>query len=185
LHDICRSDLEITRQRTVERAWQFGAVLGIPNLDQLLPPRLPQSEGIPAIATPGALAHAEAAAGALRDAESLKAGWLIYIATATRIATQELPSGVGLLGEAIASLYALFGEVRTALKAIPPARLVGAHDSIEGLAFSLLNEGLAAISRRMASPLRGVQGVGTSRTNGTRQMPVAQPWPRPGSATYQ
>src|SRR5262249_23233409 len=86
--------------------------------------------------------HAEAAAGAPRDAESLKVGWVIYIETATRIATQELPSGVGLLGEAISSLYALFGEIRTALKAIPPARSVGAHDSIEGLALSLLNEGL-------------------------------------------
>ena len=36
----------------------------------------------------------------------------IYIETATRIATQELPPGVGLLGEAISSLYALFGEIR-------------------------------------------------------------------------
>jgi hypothetical protein len=142
LHDICRSDLEITRQRTVERAWQLGAVLGIPNLDLLLPPPALQSEATPAIATPEALAHAEAAAGAPRDAESLKAGWLIYIETTTRIATQELPSDVGLLGEAIASLYVLFGEIRTALKGIPPARSAGGHDSTEGLAFSLLNEGL-------------------------------------------
>jgi hypothetical protein len=142
LRGICRSDLEITRQRVVERAWQLGAVLGIPNLDQLLPPRLPQPQHAPAISPPEALAHAEATAGAPRDAESLKAGWLIYIEAATRISTQELPSGVGLLGEAIASLYVLFGEIRTALKAIPPARSGGAHDSVEGLAFSLLNEAL-------------------------------------------
>jgi hypothetical protein len=66
----------------------------------------------------------------------------MYIETATRIATQELPLGAGLLGEAISSLYGLFDEVRTALKAIPPGRSVGADDSIEGLGFRLLNEGL-------------------------------------------
>jgi hypothetical protein len=142
LRNICRSDLEITRQRTVERAWQLGAALGIPNLDQLLPSRLSRPEDIPAMATSEALAHEEAAASAPRDAESLKAGWLIYIETTTRIATQDLPLGTGLLGEAIASLYVLFGEIRAALKTIPPARSVGAHDSIEGLAFRLLNEGL-------------------------------------------
>jgi hypothetical protein len=72
----------------------------------------------------------------------LKAGWLIYVEAATRIATQELPAAAGLLGEAIASLYALFGEVRTALKAMPPARSGASANSIKGLALRLLNEGL-------------------------------------------
>jgi hypothetical protein len=141
LRDICRGDLEITRQRTVERAWQLGAGLGIPNLDQLLPPRLSRPEDIPAMATSEALAHAEITAGAARD-DALKAGWHIYVETATRIATQELPPGAGLLGEAIGSLYVLFGEIRGGLKLIPPARSLGAPVSIEALAFRLLNEGL-------------------------------------------
>lgn len=139
LRDACRTDLERTRERVVERAWQLGTALEIPNLARLLPVRPPAT---PTILTPDELATAERAAGTPSDAESLKAGWQIYVEAATRIATQELPAGAGRLGEAIASLYALFGEIRAAMKAMPPARSRGCRDSIEGLALILLNEGL-------------------------------------------
>jgi hypothetical protein len=113
------------------------------DLGQLLPPKPDASAaGPPEIATVGEVKETEDEAGVVRDAESLKAGWLIYVEAATRIATQELPAAAGLLGEAIASLYALFGEVRTALRTMPPARSGGRADSIEGLALKLLNEGL-------------------------------------------
>jgi hypothetical protein len=146
LGKLCRADIEKTRQRTVERAWELGSkAFGMAEADlgRLLPPRLDApAVAPPAIATIDELKNKEREAGVVPDAESLKAGWLIYVETATRIATQDLPAGAGLLGEAIASLYTLFGEVRTALRAMPPARSGGQADSIEGLALSLLNEGL-------------------------------------------
>jgi hypothetical protein len=92
-----------------------------------------------------ALAEVErAAAGGAgtADPKSLEAGWHIYVELATRIATQDLAAGTGLVGEAIASLYALSGEVRKELKSVPPFGSGGRADSIEGLGLRILNEGL-------------------------------------------
>jgi hypothetical protein len=136
LRDACRADVERTRERVVERAWQLGTALGIPDLGLLLPAR---PVAVTTIMPPEDVTAAEAAAGVPRDSETLKAGWRIYVEAATRIATQELPAGAGLLGEAIASLYTLTGEIRAALKAIP-ASSSGRPDEIEGLALGLLNE---------------------------------------------
>ena len=139
LRDICRNDLELTGQRILERAWQLGEALDIPDLVRLLPAR---PAVVPTIAAAEELAAVETAAGEVRDADSLKVAWRIYVEVVTRVAIQELPAGKGLLGEAIASLYALAGEIRSELKPIPPGRSGGNPESIEGLALALLNEGL-------------------------------------------
>lgn len=139
LRQACRADLESTRRRIVERAWQLGEGLGIPDLQQLLPPRPPAGA---AIAAEQQLAAAETAAGEPRDADSLKAAWHIWVEAATRIATQELPADVGLIGEAIASVYALTGEIRTELKAMAPGRSREDPESFEGLALTLFNGNL-------------------------------------------
>jgi hypothetical protein len=46
------------------------------------------------------------------DPEHIKGGWRIFVECATRISTQPLTTGAGLLGEALQSLYKLFGTIR-------------------------------------------------------------------------
>jgi hypothetical protein len=138
LHDYCRADLVRTRERLVERCWQLGMALGLPGLERLLPER---SAVLPVLTVPGELAAAEAAAVAPLDPSVLQAGWQIYIETATRMQWRDPPTGPGVLGEAIASLGALADEIRAGLKAMPPPSQAGG-DTIQALAFSLLNDGV-------------------------------------------
>jgi hypothetical protein len=119
--------------------------LGIPDRECLRPPRLPVAAPVPSIMPAAALAEAESAAAGgagAADPKSLEAGWHIYVELATRIATQDLAAGTGLIAEAIASLYALSGEIRKELKSVPPLGSGGRADSIEGLGLRILNEGL-------------------------------------------
>ena len=69
------------------------------------------------------------------------AAWKLYVEMRTRIATQKLGDDQGLLREALNSLYVLFGLTREILKEAGPD--VGAsRESVGGVAFALLNEGL-------------------------------------------
>jgi hypothetical protein len=139
LAQACRDDIEVTRQRTVERAWQLGESLGIAGLDRLLPPR---PAAIPNFTAAAELQKLEADAGRPEGQDALKAGWRIYVETTTRIATQELPAGAGLLGEAIASLYTLTGKIRDELASLPPSSALAAPVGIAALGIRLINEGL-------------------------------------------
>lgn len=139
LGPLCRADLARTRERLVERGWQLGMGLGLPNLDRLLPPRPAMA---PALAAAAELAVAEAAAVAPPDQASLQAGWRIYIEGASRLPAADHPSGPGALAAAMAALEALAAEIGAGLKSMPPPRPNGAPDTIAGLAFSLLTDTL-------------------------------------------
>lgn len=75
------------------------------------------------------------------DSTECDAAWRLYVELVTRIAVQDLPEESGLLREALASLYTLFGTTREILKAAGPQ--VGARiPSVGGLAIHVLNRGL-------------------------------------------
>jgi len=54
------------------------------------------------------------------DREQQQAAWEMYIELVTRVALQPVAPGEGLISEALASLYSLFGETRRILKAHGP-----------------------------------------------------------------
>jgi hypothetical protein len=133
LAELCRGDIEATRQRVTERVWQLGDALGVTGLDRILPAR---PAAVADLASAAALAALEAG---LAPPVVLKTGWRIYVEVATRIATQPLPAGAGLLSEALDSLYALYGLIRTELKDMPPLRTSDPPHCVQHLAFELLN----------------------------------------------
>lgn len=75
------------------------------------------------------------------DPTERKAAWSLYVELVTRIAIQPLESDVGLLREALNSLYTLFGTTRQILREAGPD--VGAsRESVGGIAIAVLNKGL-------------------------------------------
>ena len=136
---LCRGDLERTRLRLVERAWQLGMALDLAGLEKLLPAR---GAAPPELSAAAEIEAAEASAVS-RDPAALAAGWRIYVEAAGRLPAGDWPTGSGALGEAIAALDGLAAETRVALKATPPAALpTGGADTIQALALALLTEAL-------------------------------------------
>ncbi len=75
------------------------------------------------------------------DTTERRAAWSLYIELVTRIAVQPLETERGLVGEALMSLYSLFGTTREILKQASPD--VGAsRESVGGIAIAVLNKGL-------------------------------------------
>jgi hypothetical protein len=136
---LCRNDLARTRERLVERGWQLGVALGLPGLDRLLPQRL---AAVAALIAPDELAAAEAEATMAPDPMARQAGWRIYVEAAARLPAQEMRSAPGAIGDAIAAIETLAGEIRTALKAMPPPQPRGAANTIQALGFELLTKGI-------------------------------------------
>jgi len=78
------------------------------------------------------------------DHTERKAAWSLYVELVTRIAVQPLEADLGLLREALTSLYNLFPVTRQVLKEAGPD--VGAsHDSVGGIAIAVLNNGLRPV----------------------------------------
>lgn len=75
------------------------------------------------------------------DPTERNAAWELYVELVTRVAVQSLNPQEGLVREAMNSLYSLFGSTRDILRKAGPN--VGAsHDSVGGIAISVLNNGL-------------------------------------------
>jgi hypothetical protein len=65
--------------------------------------------------------------------------WRLFVESATRISTQPLDDGAGIVREALNSLYTLFQSIRKILlEAKPTARTAGAR-TVEQLAIAMLN----------------------------------------------
>jgi len=75
------------------------------------------------------------------DDTQREAGWRIFVELATRIATQELKPGTGLIREALASLYSLFQLLRTELKAMAAPTVAPGADKgdMQAVALAVLN----------------------------------------------
>jgi hypothetical protein len=74
--------------------------------------------------------------------EAKQVAWRLFVETVTRVSTQPLDDGEGLLREALTSLYGLFGTAREALKSARPSVQVTGEQTVEYLAITMLNREL-------------------------------------------
>jgi hypothetical protein len=144
LSALCRQDLATTRGRVLIHAWALGEALNFEKvkLKQYFPD-LPDAPGARGELIGGAqLAAKEQELFGLVGADRSKAGWRIFVEVASRIATQPLAPGEGVLREALQSLYTLFGAIRDELKAMLPTPVASGENTIEVIALTILNEHL-------------------------------------------
>src|SRR5690606_1213500 len=71
--------------------------------------------------------------------DTKKVAWKLFVETVTRVSTQPLADGTGLLREAMTSLYGLFQVVRETLKETLPSPVQGRAPTVEQLAITMLN----------------------------------------------
>lgn len=86
--------------------------------------------------------------------DTKKVAWKIFVETVTRVSTQPLADGTGLLREAMTSLYGLFQAVRELLKDTLPSPLQGQAPTVEQLAITMLNVELRPFLSRWHPELR-------------------------------
>jgi len=75
------------------------------------------------------------------DEVQQRAAWELYVELSTRIATQPIAPGEGLLREALTSLYSLFDATRDVLRRAGPSVATGPN-SLGPVAVDILNKGL-------------------------------------------
>ena len=75
------------------------------------------------------------------DSTERNAAWELYVELVTRVAVQSLDPKEGLVREAMNSLYSLFGSTREILRKAGP-KVGASHDSVGGIAITVLNNGL-------------------------------------------
>jgi hypothetical protein len=63
------------------------------------------------------------------DEAEIKAAWEMYVELVTRVSVVGLPSGEGLLREALSSLYTIFGTTRQILRSYGPSVATPSGDS--------------------------------------------------------
>lgn len=68
--------------------------------------------------------------------------WRLFVESSTRVATQPLDPGSGVIRETLHSLYSLFGSVRAILLEAGPTTTPGATQTVEHLALGMLNSQL-------------------------------------------
>lgn len=76
-----------------------------------------------------------------------QAAWKLYVELNTRVATQSLARGEGLLREALSSLHAIFGVTREILKEAGPA-VAQSEESLGRYAMAVLNRSLRPLLSR-------------------------------------
>lgn len=86
--------------------------------------------------------------------DTKKVAWKLFVETVTRVSTQPLADGTGLLREAMTSLYGLFQVVRDTLKETLPSPVQGRAPTVEQLAITMLNLELRPFLSRWHPELR-------------------------------
>ena len=133
--------------------WDLGAALNVQGLANILP----QRPNVLGALVPAAEVLARDPKLPLLDPDRIKVGWRIFVENASRISTQPLAAGGGVLREALDSLYKLFGIIRDELKTVGPTPpLVAAGVTIEFDFVSCAQRAFAAVSRRLASEASGM-----------------------------
>lgn len=152
---LCRRDLETTRQLVLAYTWGLGKALSVSHLNDLLPAE-PSAKLSEEWVVEDELAEAEVGLIPMLAAAQTQAGWRIYVEISTRIATQSLAPGSGLVREAMSSLYALFTHVRRELKGAggptPPSSRAG--PTVEELALRILNQDIRPFLAKWHPALR-------------------------------
>jgi hypothetical protein len=75
------------------------------------------------------------------DPTERNAAWELYVELVTRIAVQSLEPNMGLVREALNSMYSLFGSTREILRNAGP-KVGASKNSVGGIAITVLNQGL-------------------------------------------
>lgn len=75
------------------------------------------------------------------DPTERNAAWELYVELVTRVTVQNLDPHEGMVREAMNSLYSLFGSTREILRKAG-AKVGASHDSVGGIAISVLNNRL-------------------------------------------
>jgi hypothetical protein len=86
--------------------------------------------------------------------DSQQVAWKLFVESVTRISTQPLNENIGLLREALTSLYGLFGITRDVLKQAQPSTRAGRDPTVEHLAIAMLNNELRPFLSRWHPALR-------------------------------
>jgi hypothetical protein len=86
--------------------------------------------------------------------DSQQVAWKLFVESVTRISTQPLESGGGMLREALTSIYSLFGITREVLKQAQPSAKAGRDPTVEHLAIAMLNNELRPFLSRWHPALR-------------------------------
>ncbi|NJP34267.1 hypothetical protein [Micromonospora thermarum] len=102
--------------------------------------------------------------------DSQQVAWKLFIEAVTRISTQPLDMGTGLLREALTSLYGLFAITRDVLKESEPSRQTGSDPTVEHLAIAMLNVELRPFLSRWHPILRDWES--THPDQGEREWPL-------------
>jgi len=71
--------------------------------------------------------------------DSRLVAWKLFVETVTRVSTQPIETGSGLIREALTSLYGLFDVTRQILKQTQPSNPSGDAPTVEELAITMLN----------------------------------------------
>lgn len=168
LADYCRQDLESTRQIVLAYTWGLGKLIKVPKLKHLLPPE--PNEQKPSLLPIKLIRDKEAEMVLLpSDAERL-AAWRIFIELVSRIATQPLAEGTGLLSEALTSLNQLFDFVRAELKQFPLSSARGlcaasSQDSVTAISLRILNDSLRPFLAKWHARLINWQNQNPSKSD--------------------
>ena len=93
----------------------------------------------------------------VEDETQQKAAWELYVEMVTRIAIQPLDQNTGILREALASLYSIFGVTRDILKKAGPGVAQGPH-SFGPVAIEVLNKGLRPFTAKWHPLLSAHEG---------------------------
>lgn len=86
--------------------------------------------------------------------DTKRVAWKLFVETITRVSTQPLDPGSGLVREAMTSLYGLFEVVRETLKQSMPSVPDGHAPTVEQLAITMLNLELRPFLSRWHPALR-------------------------------
>jgi hypothetical protein len=86
--------------------------------------------------------------------DSQHVAWQLFVEAVTRISSQPLGGDVGLLREAMTSLYGIFAITREILKQTQPSRQTNKDPTVEHLAIAMLNVELRPFLSRWHPSLR-------------------------------
>ena len=172
LVDLCRKDLETTRQRVLVYVRGLGEILKISDLNNLLPSAV-EAQAVSELIADEVLNEAEAGIINSPDDAHRAAGWRIFVELASRISTQPLKENTGKLREALNSLYKLYELIRTETKQLAPPQYDGREpeknesclrNSVESISLSILNGDLRAFLSKWHPLLLEQENRGKSET---------------------
>ncbi|WP_320777448.1 hypothetical protein [Streptomyces sp. CRN 30] len=76
------------------------------------------------------------------NSDARQVAWELFVETVTRVSTQPLATGEGIVREALTSLHGLFASTRETLKGTQSSQVIPSGQTVEHLAITMLNREL-------------------------------------------